>query len=196
MNAIQEALAPVGQTCVYNRRRRFRRSNACTGVWAKRAKSPEHGVSDAKQDFHFFDGYVSSVRQRGECWGRGSIQCESKQDCVLCSGWVTAGNAGQHFRCACPRRTRAARRCWSCGRSPPPRLTSLCTPHWLRPVSTLHAPWRLRVWGRVCVGALQQPQSVDLRPRTLAALAGEDSAALSGRPRKANAGQYAGVRLK
>ena len=32
-----------------------------------------------------------------------------------------------------------------------------------------------------------------LEPVHLAALAGEDRAALSGRPRKANAGQYAGV---
>ena len=32
-----------------------------------------------------------------------------------------------------------------------------------------------------------------LEPVPLAALAGEDRAALSGRPRKANAGQYAGV---
>jgi hypothetical protein len=45
----------------------------------------------------------------------------------------------------------------------------------------------------VCVGVLQQLQSVDLRHRILAAGAGEDRAALSGRPRKANAGQYAGV---
>jgi hypothetical protein len=45
----------------------------------------------------------------------------------------------------------------------------------------------------VCDGVLQQPHSVDLRHRTLAALAGEDRAALSGRPRKANAGQYTGV---
>jgi hypothetical protein len=37
---------------------------------------------------------------------------------------------------------------------------------------------------------LQQPQSVDLHQRILAALAGEDRAALSGRPRKANAVQY------
>jgi hypothetical protein len=49
---------------------------------------------------------------------------------------------------------------------------------------------RTRAWGRMCVGALQQPQSVDLRHRILAAGAGEDWAALSGRPRKANAGQY------
>ena len=49
---------------------------------------------------------------------------------------------------------------------------------------------RTRAWGRVCVGAHHQPQSVDLRQRTLAAGAGEDRAALSGRPRKANAGQY------
>ena len=49
---------------------------------------------------------------------------------------------------------------------------------------------RIRAWGRVCVGVLQQPQSVDLRHRTLAAGAEEDRAALSGRPRKANAGQY------
>ena len=49
---------------------------------------------------------------------------------------------------------------------------------------------RTRAWGRVCVGALQQTQSVDLRHRTLAAGAEEDRAALSGRPRKANAGQY------
>ena len=52
---------------------------------------------------------------------------------------------------------------------------------------------RTRAWGRVCVGALQHPQAIDLRHRTLAAGAGEDRAALSGRPRKANAGQYAGV---
>ena len=52
---------------------------------------------------------------------------------------------------------------------------------------------RTRAWGRVCVGVLQQPQSVDLRHRTLAAGAGEDRAALSGRPRKANAGQYTRV---
>jgi hypothetical protein len=45
----------------------------------------------------------------------------------------------------------------------------------------------------VCVGALQQPQSVYLHQRTLAAGAGEDWAALSGRPRRADAGQYAGV---
>jgi hypothetical protein len=51
---------------------------------------------------------------------------------------------------------------------------------------------RTRAWGRMCVGALQHPQSVDLRHRTLAAGAGEDRAALSGRPRKADAGQYAG----
>ena len=57
-------------------------------------------------------------------------------------------------------------------------------------MSTLHAPWRLRVWGRVCFGALHYPQSVDLRQRILAPLAEEDRAALSGRPRKANAGQY------
>jgi hypothetical protein len=42
----------------------------------------------------------------------------------------------------------------------------------------------------MCVAELQQPQSVDLRHRILAAGAGEDWAALSGRPRKANAGQY------
>ena len=52
---------------------------------------------------------------------------------------------------------------------------------------------RTRAWGRVCVSALQQPQSVDLRHRTLAASAEEDRAALSGRPRKANAGQYESV---
>ena len=45
----------------------------------------------------------------------------------------------------------------------------------------------------MCVGVLQQPQSVDLHQRILAAGAGEDRAALSGRPRKANAGQYEGV---
>jgi hypothetical protein len=49
---------------------------------------------------------------------------------------------------------------------------------------------RTRAWGRVCVGELHQPQAVDLRHCILAALAGEDRAALSGRPRKANAGQY------
>ena len=49
---------------------------------------------------------------------------------------------------------------------------------------------RTRAWGRLCISALHHPQSVDLRPRILAALAGEDRAALSGRPRKANAGQY------
>ena len=49
---------------------------------------------------------------------------------------------------------------------------------------------RTRAWGRMCVGALQRPQAVDLRPRNLAAGAEEDRAALSGRPRKANAGQY------
>ncbi len=49
---------------------------------------------------------------------------------------------------------------------------------------------RTRAWGRVCIGALHYPQSVDLRPRILVAGAGEDRAALSGRPRKANAGQY------
>ena len=55
---------------------------------------------------------------------------------------------------------------------------------------------RTRVWGRVCLGALHHPQAVDLHRRILAAGAGEDRAALSGRPRKANAGQYAGVRLE
>jgi hypothetical protein len=48
---------------------------------------------------------------------------------------------------------------------------------------------RTRAWGRVCVGALHQPQFVDLHRRILAALAEEDRVALSGRPRKANAGQ-------
>ncbi len=82
---------------------------------------------------------------------------------------------------------------WSHRRPRSSRLASLCTPRWPRPVSTLHAPMRSRVWGRMCVGALQQPQSFDLGPRILAAGAGEDWAALSGRPRKADAGQHEGV---
>ena len=41
---------------------------------------------------------------------------------------------------------------WSRRRPRSSRLTSLCTPRWPRPASTLHAPKRFCVWGRVCVG--------------------------------------------
>ena len=45
INAIQEALAPVGQTCVYNRADGFGYVTPYTGVWAQSGESP--GVSDA-----------------------------------------------------------------------------------------------------------------------------------------------------
>jgi hypothetical protein len=40
INAIQEALAPVGQTCVYNRADGFGYVTPYTGVWAQPGESP------------------------------------------------------------------------------------------------------------------------------------------------------------
>jgi hypothetical protein len=70
MNAIQESIAPVGQTCVYNRADGFGYVTPTRECGHNRAKA-QHGVSDAKQDFHFFDGWCCCGRGRGGFGERG-----------------------------------------------------------------------------------------------------------------------------
>ena len=73
MNAIQEAVAPVGQTFVFNRADGFGYVMPTRECGHNRARA-QHGVSDAKQDFHFFDGSVGGLRQRGECRSDAGIR--------------------------------------------------------------------------------------------------------------------------